>query len=78
MTKGPDPILVLKQFGRDLQGSNPKAWDGFVSAFDVYCMDVTVAVSRAPTDVILEAKGRALQMQEVLKTLNDLNLPQHP
>jgi len=60
--------MVLAQFAVRLRAADNQAWEGFVQCFDAYTTEVTVAVTEASQDKILNAQGRAQAMLILLDT----------
>lgn len=67
MTAVNTPSEVLRHYARALELSSPKEWRDFVQVFDAYTTEITVAVTAAPNDALLEAKGKAVAFLHLLK-----------
>ena len=65
------PQQVLAQFAMRLRAADPQAWESFVQCFDAYATEVTVAVTNAPQDQILNAQGRAQAYLHLLNTFRN-------
>jgi predicted Zn-dependent protease with MMP-like domain len=65
------PQMVLAKFCMRLRALDERAWDDFVQCFDAYTTEVTVAVTEAPQDKILNAQGRAQAMLIMLNTFRN-------
>lgn len=73
---------MLKVIALRLKNADPSNFDQFVECFDVYTSEVTVAVTEAPQDVILNAQGRAQQCLALLRMFRECHIqraaPQDP
>jgi hypothetical protein len=61
-----------------LRTADPTAWEGFVDCFDAYSTEVTLAVTQAPQDAILNAQGRAQAMLILLDTFKNCQVHSQP
>ena len=61
-----------------LRNADPPAWESFVEIFDAYSTEVTVAVTQAPQDQILNAQGRAQAMLILLDTFRNCHIHSQP
>lgn len=62
----------IQHFAFQLRGADPKAYQSFLEVLDAYATEITVAVTDAPAQDILNMQGRAKQ------TLVLLHLLRHP
>jgi hypothetical protein len=69
------PQQVLAQFACRLRNADPQTWDSFVQCFDAYTTEVTVAVTNAEQNEILNRQGRAQAFLSLLDTFR--NCQQH-
>ncbi len=53
----------LQRFALMLRNSNPEAWDGFLRVFSAYTYEVTVAVTEASPNEVMEKQGRSRQLR---------------
>ena len=65
------PQMLLARYAVRLRALDGRAWDDFVQCFDAYTTEVTVAVTEAPQDKILNAQGRAQAMLILLDTFKN-------
>lgn len=73
--------MVLARYCVRLRALDDRAWTDFVECFDAYTTEVTVAVTEAPQDKILNAQGRAQAMLILLSTFKncvELSQPKPP
>lgn len=68
------PTDFLKQFAHRIQMAAPKEWDGFVQCFDAYATEITVAVTTAKQDEILNVQGRAQLAIHLLRAFRECHL----
>lgn len=73
-TKPPTTDDMLKEFARRLRSADPENFGLFLGAFDAYTLEVTVAVTEAPQDLILNMQGRARQCRALLRLLQECHL----
>lgn len=78
MTAPLTPTNVIAHYGRLLENAAPKEWAAFVQAFDAYATEVTVAVTAADQNEILNAQGRAQAFLHLLKTFRNVQTPPQP
>jgi putative heme degradation protein len=57
------------------QNTHPQAWDDFVREFATYTYEVTVKVTEAPAEHVLNMQGRAVQVRAMLKAITDAGQP---
>lgn len=69
---------ILKEFARRLRSADPENFRLFVDAFDGYALEVTVAVTEAPQDQVLNMQGRARQCRAILRILQECHLQRDP
>lgn len=74
----PSTATMLKEFARRLRSADPENFELFVAAFDAYALEVTVAVTEAPQDEILNMQGRAKQCRAILRMLQECHLQKSP
>jgi hypothetical protein len=65
------PQQVLAQFACRLRNADPKSWEQFIECFDAYTTEVTVAVTRADANEILNLQGRAQAFLSLLDTFRN-------
>jgi len=65
------PQQVLAQHCMRLRNADPRAWDEFVTCFDAYATEVTVAVTRADQNMILNWQGKAQAYLHLLDTFRN-------
>lgn len=65
---------ILKEFARRLRSADPENFQSFVEALDAYALEVTVAVTEAPQDQVLNMQGRARQCMALLRLLQECHL----
>lgn len=73
-------VDFFKHFAFQLRGADPKAYQSLLEAFDAYAVEITVAVTDAPPDQILNMQGRAKQtliLLEHLRNPKPLTQPQN-
>lgn len=72
--------IIVSQHALRLRAADPKAFAAFVEAFDAYATEVTVAVTEADQNTILNFQGRAQAFLSILKMFRECHLPpnQHP
>lgn len=63
---------VLSQCMLFFKNADPRVYEKFIRVLDAYVTDVTVAVTEAPTDEILVAKGRAQQARKLFQLFTEL------
>lgn len=68
------PTDVLKQYAHRIQMAAPKEWDAFVQCFDAYATEITVAVTTARQDEVLNAQGRAQLAIHLLTAYRECHL----
>ncbi|HEY5409787.1 MAG TPA: hypothetical protein VIJ94_03565 [Caulobacteraceae bacterium] len=64
----------MQQFALQLKNANPQAWDAFVECMDVYAAEVTLAMTAAPQNEILNYQGRAQQCLALLRMFRECAL----
>lgn len=74
----PSPSSVLSQYAHQLQLAAPREWDSFVQCFDAYATDVTVAVTTAEQNEVLQKQGQARAFLHLLKLFRDCAKPPRP
>lgn len=72
------PADVIKHYALRLKNADPESWDRFLTAFDAYATEVTVAVTEAPSDEILRCQGRAQQMLALLRLFKECHIVRTP
>lgn len=65
---------MLKVLALRLKNADPAGFDQFADAFDLYTSEVTVAVTEAPQDAILNAQGRAQQCIALLRLFRECHI----
>lgn len=68
-------IDVVSQRALHLRSTAPKEFEAFVEAFDVYATEVTVAVTAADQNMILNCQGRAQAFLHLLRMFRECHLP---
>lgn len=77
--KSPSSTAVLKQYAHRVMLAAPNEWEAFVSFFDAYATEVTVAVTAADQSEVLNAQGRAQAFLHLLTTFRNCHVqPQQP
>lgn len=71
----PSTDQLFKQLCLSLRNADPKLWDQFVQCFDVYTMEVLMALSAAPDTEILRMQGRAQQCRTLLNVFATCHQP---
>lgn len=77
----PHAVDRLKHFAFVLRNADPESYQAFLSAFEVYATEITVAVTDAPAEAILNLQGRAKQtlvLFDVLRNPKPLAASQQP
>ena len=72
--RSPSTVDIMKQLLSRLRNADREAYDQFVECFDVYSIEITVAVTEAPQDHILNAQGRAQQCRALLRVFSECHL----
>jgi len=74
------PPTLCAHYARALQSAAPKEWEAFVECFDAYSTEVTVAVTAAEQNEILQKQGRAQAFLHLLKLFRNCHTitPQNP
>lgn len=54
------------------KNADPRLYEKFIRILDAYVTEITVAVTEAPTDEILVAKGRAQQARKFFQLFTEL------
>jgi hypothetical protein len=67
----PDP-KILSQCMLFFKNADPRVYEKFIRTLDTYVFDITVAVTEAPTEDILVAKGRAQQARKFMQLFTEL------
>lgn len=67
---------IVSQHALRLRAADPKSFEAFVAAFDAYATEVTVAVTQADQNMILNCQGRAQAFLSVLQMFRECHLPQ--
>ena len=62
---------VLSHFALRLRNADPEGFERFVEAFDAYASEITVAVTEAPQDQVLNMQGRARQCLAFLRLFRE-------
>lgn len=65
---------VLSHFALRLRNADPEGFEQFVAAFDAYTGEITVAVTDAPQDQILNMQGRAKQCLAFLRLFRECHI----
>jgi len=76
--KASQTIPILKQACQRLRNADREAWQIFLDTFDVYATEVTVAVTEAPSDKILNMQGRAQQVLALLRLYREIDIVRSP
>jgi hypothetical protein len=63
--------LITAHYLQSLRVAAPKEYEAFVEAFDAWATEVTVAVTTAPQDQVLQQQGRAQAYLHLLKMFRD-------
>jgi hypothetical protein len=72
--RAPKTVDIMKQLLARLRSADPDAFEQFVACFDVYATEITVAVTEAPQEHILNAQGRAQQCLALLRAIRECHL----
>ena len=62
---------TLEAYCLRIRNHDPALWEAFVACFDIYSTEVTVAVTEAPQDMILNMQGRAQQCRALLRMFKE-------
>lgn len=68
------PTDVLKQYAHKIQLAAPQEWAAFVECMDAYATDITVAVTAAHQNEILNQQGKAQMALHLLKAFRECHL----
>jgi predicted Zn-dependent protease with MMP-like domain len=63
------PVDLVRHFASQLVGADQKAYQALLEAFEAYAREITVAVTDAPAEHILNMQGRAKQTLIILELL---------
>lgn len=74
MSSAVPPTTVLARYAHALQIAAPREWEAFVECFDAYATEVTVAVTSAEQNEVLNAQGRAQAFLHLLKTFRNCHV----
>ncbi len=66
---------IVSQHMLHLRAGAPKEFEAFVSAFDAYATEVTVAVTGADQNAILNCQGRAQAFLHLLRMFRECHIP---
>lgn len=62
---------LVKHYAFSLRNADPDAYRAFLEALDAYATEITVAVTDAPAEAILNMQGRAKQTLILLDVLRN-------
>lgn len=62
-------VDLLKHYAFALRSADPDSYQAFLTALEAYATEITVAVTNASPDTILNMQGRAKQTLVLLDTL---------
>jgi hypothetical protein len=68
------PSVILAQYAHRLQLAAPKEWDTFVQCFDAYATEVTVAVTMAEQNDVLQKQGQARAFIHLLQLFRNCHI----
>ncbi len=66
---------IVSEHALRLRAADPKSFEAFVEAFDAYATEVTVAVTQADQNSILNAQGRAQAFLSILQMFRECHIP---
>ena len=66
---------IVSQHALRLRAADPKTFEAFVAAFDAYATEVTVAVTQADQNMILNCQGRAQAFLSILQMFRECHIP---
>jgi len=69
---------VLSHFALRLRNADPEGFEQFVETFAAYTNEITVAVTEAPQDQVLNMQGRARQCLAFLRLFRECHIPETP
>jgi len=69
---------VLSHFALRLRNADPEGFEQFVETFAAYTNEITVAVTDAPQDQILNMQGRAKQCLAFLRLFRECHALKSP
>lgn len=72
------PSLVLADVSRHLRSVAPREWERFVEVMTAYADEVTVAVTTAQQNDILNHQGRAQAFRHLAKTFRECHVTPTP
>ena len=72
------PSDVLSQHAHALHIAAPREWETFVEVFDAYATEVTVAVTAAEQNEILQKQGQARAFLHLLNLFRNCDKPPKP
>lgn len=64
-------VDFVKHFAFALRNADPATYEQFITAFDAYATEITVAVTDAPPSDLLNLQGRAKQTLVILSALRN-------
>lgn len=67
----PTVVALVQHHALLLRNADPDAYQGLLAALDAYATEITVAVTDAPAEVILNMQGRAKQTLVMLNMLRN-------
>lgn len=62
-------VDYIRHYAHVLRGADPKVYEQFLQAFEMYATEITVAVTDAPQEQILNMQGRAKQTLVIFEQL---------
>lgn len=74
----PTTSSVLSHYAATLRTAAPQQWEAFVSVFDAYATEITVAVTSAEQNEILNKQGRAQACLHLLKLFRECHTKSQP
>lgn len=72
----PADLRIIRAIAGRWKNSDPRMYEQFLRVLDQHVLDVTVAVTEAPSSEILQAQGRAQEARKIFQlfyeTLDDM------